>query len=250
VDSQRALDRLHEERTLRAGGRPVRALVSGERRNRDTPPVVLVPGLGAVGYCLDLLHACGAWTAATLLDLPGFGRRETADLPAGLDPLAATLADALPEGPTVLVGHSTGAQVALRATLLAPGRVRALVLVGPTFEPASRRARSLVARSVTNATRERPRELRYALPDYVRGGRRLAELVRDALRDRPEDAVGSVECPVVVVRGARDPFCSQAWAQRLAATAPRGGVRTLPGAHNIPYTCPGALSLVIAGAAR
>jgi hypothetical protein len=77
---------LHREEWLSSGGRPVRALVAGV----PLPPIprmVIVPGLGAIGYMLDLLHACGAWTEASLLDLPGFGNRVTSDCPADLDTL-------------------------------------------------------------------------------------------------------------------------------------------------------------------
>jgi hypothetical protein len=73
--------RLHEESWRVAAGRPVRALISGERV-AGMLEVVLVPGLGAVATMLDLLHACGAWTRASLLDLPGFGSAVTARLPA------------------------------------------------------------------------------------------------------------------------------------------------------------------------
>ena len=65
---------LHREEWLSSAGRPVRSLVAGTPVPR-LPRVVIVPGLGAPGYLLDLLHACGAWTQAWLLDLPGFGSR-------------------------------------------------------------------------------------------------------------------------------------------------------------------------------
>src|SRR5689334_1464717 len=113
---------LHREEWLSSADRPVRSLVAGTPVPR-LPRVVIVPGLGAIGYLLDLLHACGAWTQASLLDLPGFGNRVTSDCPADLDTLTPVAAGCLgtdDEPPLVLVGHSTGAQLALRAAAAAP----------------------------------------------------------------------------------------------------------------------------------
>jgi pimeloyl-ACP methyl ester carboxylesterase len=149
----RAAEILHVEQWFRTPERPVRALVAGTAR-REFPDVVLLPGLGAVGYLLDVLHATAAWTRVSLLDLPGFGRPETADCPVDLDALAAATAAVLPRRPAVLLGHSTGAQVALRAALSTPEHVAALVLVGPTFEPASRQLPRLIARHLRTSAHE------------------------------------------------------------------------------------------------
>ena len=74
-----------------AGTRPVRSLVTG-RSVDGVPELVVVPGLGALGYLLPLVRACAGWTRVTLLDLPGFGHPTTARLPADLASVAATLA--------------------------------------------------------------------------------------------------------------------------------------------------------------
>ena len=221
----------------------MRTLASGRAR-LGVPPVLLIPGLGSVGYMFELLHACGGWTDTRLLDLPGFGRRETADLPADLDALAATLVDALPRTPAVLVGHSTGSQLALRAAVEAPARVAGLVLVGPTFEPAARSARALLLRNTRTSIFEPPGQMRYTLPDYLRGGRRFGEYLRSAMADRPEERIGRVAVPVFASRGRHDHFSSQPWVQWLADAAPQGRARTLPGAHNVPYVHPGAVALL------
>jgi hypothetical protein len=92
------VDSLHVERWTTAAGRPVRMLTAG-RLDAERPQVVLLPGLDSMGYLLEVLHACSGWTRTTLLDLPGFGHRRTADLPADLDSLTETLAavvEALP----------------------------------------------------------------------------------------------------------------------------------------------------------
>ncbi len=240
---------LHAEEWTEVAGRPLRSLVSGTARPAR-PEVLLVPGLGSVGYMVELLHACGGWTRARLLDLPGFGHRETADLPADLDSLTETLVAALPAAaPVVVVGHSTGTQLAMRAALAAPGRVGALALVGPTFEPAARRAPVLLVRHMRTSAFEPPGQLRYTLPDYLRGGRRFGEYVRSALADRPEDHIRRIDVPVLVARGRHDHFASQRWVEELAGAAARGRARTLPGAHAVPYNHPGAVALLAGEAA-
>jgi pimeloyl-ACP methyl ester carboxylesterase len=239
--------RLHDERWSTAAGRPVRMLTAGGVV-ADRPQVVLVPGLGSVGYLLELLHACGGWTRATLVDLPGFGHRRTAALPADLDTLTDTLTAVLQQlsgSPVVVAGHSTGSQLALRAALRVPERLHGLVLIGPTFEPRARRPTHLLARHLRTSAFEPPGQLRYTLPDYLRGGRRFAQYVRSALADRPEDHIASVAVPVLVARGRHDHYSSTRWVQALADAAPRGQARTLPGAHAVPYNHPGAAAQVI-----
>ena len=234
---------LHAEQWTEAAGRPLRTLAAGHARP-GLPPVLLIPGLGSVGYMVELLHAVGGWTDARLLDLPGFGRRETADLPADLDSLTATLVAALPATPAVLVGHSTGSQLATRAAVEAPDRVAGVVLVGPMFEPAARRPRNLLGRHLRTSLFEPPGQMRYTLPDYTRGGRRFAQYLRSALADRPEERISSVTVPLFASRGRHDHYASQEWVQWLADAAPRGRARTLPGAHNVPYLHPGAVALL------
>ena len=117
-------------------GRPVRSLVTGT----GSQELVVVPGLGALGYLLPLVRACASWARVHLLDLPGFGARTTARLPADLPAVSAALRawlDRVPDAPVVLLGHSTRAQAALHAARAVPGR--RLVLAGATFPPHARR---------------------------------------------------------------------------------------------------------------
>jgi pimeloyl-ACP methyl ester carboxylesterase len=246
------VERLHREEWLPSVGRPVRALVAGTPAP-PLPRVVIVPGLGAVGYILDLLHACGAWTEASLLDLPGFGNRVTNDCPADLatlTPVAAQCLGSEGEPAVVLVGHSTGAQLALRAAAAAPTRVAGLVLIGLTFDPPVRERWPRLIPRLRTYLYERPRELVVTVPDFVRGGAGLAQYLGSALRDRPEDHLRQVSGPVLVLRGRKDTLCPLPWARRLMDGRPDGEVRTLPGSHNVPYTHPGAVALQIGALAR
>jgi pimeloyl-ACP methyl ester carboxylesterase len=234
-------------------GRPVRSLVADGRHDRgraevpDVPDLVVVPGLGVLGYLLPFVRACASWARVHLLDVPGFGAPATCRLPADLPSLGEVVAgwlDAVPPRPVVLLGHSTGAQVALRAAAAAPATVRALVLAGPTFPPEARRPLPVARRALRTAPHEEPGELLAVLPYWLRGARRLPQLVRSGLEDRPEQRVGEVCAPVLVLRGRADHLCPQPWVERLAEAA-GGRLEVLPGGHNFPYSWPDTTSSLV-----
>lgn len=218
--------------------RPVRSLTVGRPR-ADHAEVVVVPGLGALGYLLPLVDACGAWSRVHLLDLPGYGDRRTARCPSRLTDVAASVEQWLrhvPTAPVLLLGHSTGAQAALHAAVTVPELVSGLVLVGPTFPPEARTWWPLLGRAARTVVHERTGELPAVLPDYVRSRGRVLTLLRTALHDRPEDVAGRVPCPRLVLRGRHDHLATEAWTRSL------GPARTLPGAHNVPFTHPDAVA--------
>ncbi len=224
-------------------GRPVRSLVTGA----GAPELVVVPGLGALGYLVPLVHACARWATVHLLDLPGFGARTTARLPADLQATSATLTgwlEQVPRAPVLLLGHSTGAQAALHAARARPQAVRRLVLAGATFPPQARRPAPLLARVLATLPAERLGELPAVLPYYARGRGRVVDLLRSALREAPSSE--GLPRPVVL-RGEHDHLCPPAWAEQLAAGGPVG---TLPGGHNAVWTVPELASAVLQEAAR
>lgn len=224
-------------------GRPVRSLVAGS----GTDELVVVPGLGALGYLVPLVRACAAWSRVHLLDLPGFGARTTARLPADLPAMSATLGAWLaqvPDAPVVLLGHSTGAQAALHAARARPERVRRLVLGGATFPPQARRPVPLLLRVLATLPAERLGEVPAVLPYYARGRGRVLDLLRSAMAEAPSSAGLA---PPVVLRGERDHLCPPAWARHLASGGP---VVTLPGGHNAVWTRPDLASAALRDAAR
>ncbi|HVV53208.1 MAG TPA: alpha/beta fold hydrolase [Polyangia bacterium] len=106
----------------------------GERRP-GRPSVVFIHGAGAGSAIWSMTLARVARGAhAVAVDLPGHGPSELGGAPAALtleryrDAVGA-LCGALCLGPSVLVGHSLGALIALEAALAWPDKVRALVLV-------------------------------------------------------------------------------------------------------------------------
>ncbi|UQX88678.1 alpha/beta hydrolase [Jatrophihabitans telluris] len=220
-------------------GRPVRTLSSGS--SGDQPEVVFLPGLGAPGYLAPWAHQTARWTRATIVDLPGWRGGRARSCPPTLDGVAGALAgwlSATERRGVILIGHSTGAQAALRAALLAPERLAGLVLAGPTFDPDCRRVGALLRRTAATLIHEMPSEALAVTPSYVRSGIvGLLRFLRDGLGDRPEDAVGSVPVPLFVMTGQRDGFAPPQWAQLLARRA-SSDVRILPGAHNFCFPHP------------
>ncbi|MGC7098142.1 alpha/beta fold hydrolase [Amycolatopsis lurida] len=241
----------HEVRWDEVEGRRVRTLCAGPA-GAGRPPVVLVPGLGALGYLVDTLHGCSAWTRTTMLDVPGFGHRRPRPCAPVLEEVAELITGwlrAVCHRPVVLFGHSTGAQAALRAATAAPDLVTALVVAGPTFPPSLRSMGPLARAFGRNSKHEPAGLLPVTVPYYARGGpRALARYLRSAQDDRPEDSITSVTCPVTVVRGRRDAFCPAAWAGDLAESAPDGRLVTVPGAHTFPFGRGGLTASIVARA--
>jgi pimeloyl-ACP methyl ester carboxylesterase len=228
-------------------GRPVRSLVLGVPRP-GVPELVVVPGLGALGYLRPTLRACTEWTRVTLVDLPGFGAWRTAflraDLPTVADVLARWLTD-VPRTHVLLLGHSTGAQAALRAAVANPSAVSSLVLAGATFPPDARTVLGAARRAARTLPAERLAELPAVLPEYVRGAPRLPQLLRSSLADTPESHAPRLAVPLLVLRGASDELCPQPWAEHLAALAQHGRTATVPGGHNHVFTFPAETSRAV-----
>jgi pimeloyl-ACP methyl ester carboxylesterase len=105
----------------------------GERR-AERPSVVFIHGAGAGAGIWSMTMARVARSAhAIAIDLPGHGASALGDLATlSLEryrDAVGELCGALCLGPSVLVGHSMGALVALEAALAWPDKVRALLLV-------------------------------------------------------------------------------------------------------------------------
>jgi pimeloyl-ACP methyl ester carboxylesterase len=220
-------------------GRRVRLLTTGTPT--ALPEIVVLPGLGAPGYLGPWAQQIGTWTRVTVLDLPGWRwGRAAACQPtvAGIGTAAARWLTEQDRREVVLLGHSTGAQAAVRTALLVPDRLAGIVLAGPTFDPPARRIATLLRRAASTVVHERPGELPAVLPSYLHsGGYGVLGMLFDALRDRPEDRVGRLEVPVLTVTGERDGFAPPAWADHLATLA-AGRCVVLPGAHNACFPFP------------
>ncbi|CAA9411949.1 MAG: hypothetical protein AVDCRST_MAG75-2809 [uncultured Propionibacteriaceae bacterium] len=222
-------------------GRQVRSFSTGEPKG--LPEVVLIPGLGAPPYLYPWMRQLGRWTLATVLDLPGWrgGRgRSSASTVAAVGAAAARWLEVTDRHNVVLAGHSSGAQSAIRTALAVPHRMNALVLAGPTLDPRARNPAVLLVRLLHTVAREKLPELATVLPWYLRsGGLPWLRLAISSVRDRPEDLLGAVQPPVLVLTGDRDRFAPPGWAEQLA-TLRSGPCFLLPGPHNACFTSPQA----------
>jgi pimeloyl-ACP methyl ester carboxylesterase len=176
----------------------------------------------------DVLPLLGRDFRAIAMDTLGFG---DSDRPSG-DPsielwaqAALALLDALQEPRAAIVGHHTGAAIAVEIAALAPARVSALVLSACPFVDAARRAAhhgmrvvdDVVARpDGTHLTelwaRRQPLYpaddidlLQRFMIDALRAGEMAAEGHRVVNRYRMEDRLGQIACPTLVIAPTDDP---------------------------------------------
>jgi surfactin synthase thioesterase subunit len=204
--------------------------------------VVVFPGLGLPRYLLPLARSlAGGGTACVVFDALAFrgrGRR----VPPTIEGLAAAGAEwvralDLP-GPVVVLGHSTGAQVALEVVLALQGErpdLR-LVMAGPTFSPAQRVWRRLVPAALTAYRKDTPKEL-VVLQNLLRVRTDVARIVVSGLRHPPEERVRLLSVPLHLTAGEADSFAPRRWLQELAGRAGASAeIRVLPGSHNNVFT--------------
>jgi pimeloyl-ACP methyl ester carboxylesterase len=200
---------------------------------------VIVPGLAVARYLLPTVRCVrAAGFRCDLVRLPTRG-------PAlGVPEYAALVADQLRGREVVLVGHSSGTQVAAMAAREVP--VRRLVLGSPTVDPAYRTVPRVVSRWLVDGTREPASLARQEFPEWGKAGpRRIAVLLRSMLRHPLEDLLTAVTCPVTLVRGGRDPICRDAWVEKLAWGHE---LVTVPGQpHAFPYQDPVGFTRIVLG---
>lgn len=103
----------------------------------DTPPIVLVHGLGGSTVNWELVGgmlSVRLRTAVTAIDLPGFGRSRSHDRLAGFETHRHVVTSWLREhGPAVLVGNSMGGAISVSLATRHPELVPALVLVNAAY---------------------------------------------------------------------------------------------------------------------
>jgi pimeloyl-ACP methyl ester carboxylesterase len=230
-----------------------RELPLGRMRSRSVgqarvgvPEVVLVQGMAVADYLMPGLGALGSWTQAHLVELPGYAGSgdppHELDVP-GYGQAVADWLDAADLGPVVLMGHSSGTQVAAHAAIGRPERVAALVLASPTVDPAARSLPRLLFKWRLDGRHEPPGLQESHKPEWKRAGpRRLAHTVRIHLRDRLEEVVPRVDAPVLVLRGREDRLLTEQWARELTVLARDGWLQHMPGAHTFPWLDPDAWS--------
>jgi pimeloyl-ACP methyl ester carboxylesterase len=218
------------------------------------PLVVLVPGLGLPQYVRPTAaHLVAAGWSCAVLDVPGFRSPAGLSCRPDVESVARVVARWVTAqrvgGPCVLLGHSTGAQVALVAALELQGTMLdlGLVMAGPTFTPKHRRLPGLAAAALTAYRRDSPAEL-VVVPTALGNARGVWSLIRSGMRDVTERRVRDLRVPLVLTAGKADTLAPEAWLSRLAAsagTAEVPTVRILPGSHNNLFTHPRELAALV-----
>jgi pimeloyl-ACP methyl ester carboxylesterase len=218
-----------------------------ERPVRGTP-VVLLHGL-AVSHRYLMPTARGLATRHPVLvpDLPGFGLSgkpaAAYDVEQHAGHVAAWL-EALDLARVAVLGHSFGAQVAVALARRRPDAVAALVLAGPTVDPAAPTVGGQLRRWAVDLLFEDPRQAAVLARDVRDAGpRRILATLGHSVRHRIDEDLAGVGAPVLVIGGARDPVAPGRWRARL------GGGRqvAVPGAgHNAATTAGGRVAEAVA----
>jgi pimeloyl-ACP methyl ester carboxylesterase len=232
-----------------AGGTRMHAAAYGPV---DAPTVVGVHGLGCSHrYFWPFAESLAPKARLVVPDLPGFGRSRSngrvLDVRGQSTALAEWLA-ATGRAGSVLVGNSTGCQVAVDLAYAFPELAGPLVLNSPTFDRHARRPLVQVGRLLRDGVRERPTLGLVLGVDYLQAGpRRGLRTFRLMLPDPIEEKASHVTRPVVVAVGDKDPIIPRAWAQELTDRFPHGRLVMVPGApHTLNYSAPEALARITA----
>ena len=215
------------------------------------PPIVLLHGYGVSGtYMLPLARALAASCSAFAPDLPGQGQSGPLPGQTSLGALAEALGawvEATGLSRPAFVANSMGCQVVTQLAVARPERVGPMVLVGPTIDPARRRARHQVFSALRDVGHEPLSLIALAARDEARVGMRaLLATARIALADRIEDRLPLIAQPTVVVHGGEDGFVSREWAGRVASLLPSGRLVVVPGEpHAVHYTRPDLIARIV-----
>ena len=195
------------------------------------------------------------------IDLPGFGqseRRNSLMSPKAMGEFVVRVADAFGLDQPHVVGPDVGTGAALFAAALYPGRFRSLAVgnggaavplqlggplkewvEAPSLEPYRKiDGRKIVTAAMANLERYRPTEA--ARQDYLSSyeGERFAESMR-YVRAYPEelpvlrDLLPTIQTPVLIIYGARDPLVPPVNAQYLHERLPKSRRDIIDAAHFI-----------------
>lgn len=236
---------------------------------RDAPPVVLVHGFGAWSFTWRAQRAAllAAGHRVITTDQIGYGASDRPAEPIYTTRLQAELLlgalDALGVAAADFVGHSFGGRVAMQIAIIAPARVRSLILISPE---AFASARPPIARLVDVPLlgyalafySTAPRLVRpglkyvskahgwlsdvavrgYAAPAAVRGSAAAQVAQARSPKDGADpvpDNLGRIGQRALVIWGADDPVFPVADARRLVEVLPRADLRVIAGAGHLPH---------------
>jgi pimeloyl-ACP methyl ester carboxylesterase len=212
-----------------------------EAQGAGAPAWVLLHGLAVSHRYLMPTAAALADGPVYVPDLPGFGLsqkpRHVYDTKQHAEAIAAWMDDEGISGARLL-GNSFGCQVAVELAVVRPDLVSALVLVGPTVDPAAPTAAAQVGRWLRDLVYEDPHQARIIATDVRDAGLgRVLRTLRYSVRHRIDRRLPLVQAPILVLRGEHDPIAPPAWVVSAAGLAVDGGVGEVAGAaHNAVTT--------------
>lgn len=212
------------------------------------PRIVLVHGLAVSHrYLMPTAALLARRHRVAVPDLPGFGLSGEPGTVLGTRDLADALGgwlDATGGGPVVLLGNSYGCQVIVDLVVRRPELAAALVLAGPTVDPAARSAPAQVLRWLRDVVREDPTQAGVLVRDVRDAGpRRLLVTLRHSVADRIDAKLPMVVAPTLVIRGGAEPIVPARWAREATRLLPDGELVEVPGGpHNTVYSTAGAVA--------
>jgi pimeloyl-ACP methyl ester carboxylesterase len=242
-----------DTREFRSGDRVVLVHRSGVD---DGPVYVLVHGLGmdhdSWNGLADHLARSGRVYA---LDMPGFGDAPKPAHPLSMVESGDLLAELLRDedlSDTVLVGHSTGAQVIAETAARHPDLVAKLVLIGPTVNPLERTVARQTLRFLQDVTFTNPKVMAIGLVSIAQAGPRwYTEILRPMVEHAIKRALERVRADTLVVRAEHDRVVPRYWAEQAAALARNGRLVEVPGrGHETMITAGAEVARIIALHAR
>lgn len=209
----------------------------------DAGATLIAESFGMGARTFVLLHGIGMGRSAFVdlaralpdrvigIDLPGFGEAPEPDEPLSMSAhadLVAAYLRAAGEGPAIVIGHSMGSQIAAEIAARHPAVVAALVLAGPTVDSAARSIRQQALYLLRDLLGERPAVLWRGAREYLRGGPHLITKMRRTIEHEPESAYAQVRCPVLVLRGERDPLAPEKWCRQIVEAIPGARLEVIP----------------------
>jgi pimeloyl-ACP methyl ester carboxylesterase len=238
-----ALKRQSENGAAQSGG-------NGSAPELEEMPIVLVHGLSSGRSLKSVIRALGR-RPVFAPDLPGFGMSDQPIHPLDVPGLADVLRRWMIDNglaPAIVIGFSSGCQVAVELAADYPASVDRLVLVGPAFDPEARTPGRVAMRWARNAPRSSPRLAPAVVHDLIDAGPwRSMRTLRRALEYPIEERLGQVEAATVVVRPERDRLVPAEWTERVAELIPDAELVVLPKtAHAIGARDANRLSALLA----
>lgn len=210
----------------------------------DRPAFVLVHGIGMSHRYLSRLHRVLSEHGDTYsIDLPGFGSTSKPVSTMSITAYAELLANVLGElglDRSVLLGHSMGAQCVVELAVERPGLASHVVLIGPAVDSAHKTVLRQALALGLNSLMEKPLLSAVQFRDCLRCGPRwFLKALPVAMSYPLEERLQTVDHPVLIVRGARDPVARPLWCRRLTSIAKNGTLLDIPGHnHGVQFSGP------------